>query len=348
MTVQELAQAERLTVQDVASVVGARLAAGDALGALRYAADANRRLQSPELERLLLKWRMDAFAVLPPSRGRLDWPPQYEDPFPGVTGLPMIAPRDLTTEVLGGAIQHHGALWVRGLASEDKAAELRDGIEQAFAAREAFLANEESARTSPWYARVMDDQYTADGRKFVEEGGGVWTGDCPRMMAELLDLFEAWGVVSMIEAHLGERPALSLAKSTLRRVPIDTRTDWHQDGAFLRRDVRTINLWLTLSDCGTDAPGLDLVARRIPYVVQTGSHGAIFDWAVGPGLVDILAEGGSEVASPQFKAGDALFFDQVMLHRTGARPNLTRPRWAVETWFFAPSAYPMERAPIVI
>jgi hypothetical protein len=292
---------------------------------------------------------MQAFAALKPSKGRPDWPPRYEDPFPGVQGVPVVQAHELTTAIIGGAIQHHGALWVKGMVPPEKAAELRDGIERAFAARDAFWEGAEEARNSPWYSQVMDDSDTADGRVFVEEGGGVWTGDCPRMLSELLDLFESWNIVDMIEEHLGERPALSLAKSTLRRVPVDTRTDWHQDGAFLRRDVRTVNVWLTLTQCGDgEAPGLDLVAQRIPYVVQTGSHGAIFDWAVGPGMVDILAEGGNPVLSPVFEAGDALLFDQVMLHRTGARPGLTKPRYAVETWFFAPSAYPMERAPIVI
>ena len=61
----------------------------------------------------------------------------------------------------------------------------------------------------------------------------------------------------------GERPALSANKCTLRRVPVDTNTNWHQDGAFLGADVRTVNLWLALSDCGDDSPGLEIVPRRL-------------------------------------------------------------------------------------
>ena len=63
----------------------------------------------------------------------------------------------------------------------------------------------------------------------------------------------------MIAGYLGERPALSVKKWTLRRVPIDTSADWHQDGAFLGSGIRTINMWLSLSQCGADAPGLDIV-----------------------------------------------------------------------------------------
>ncbi len=39
-------------------------------------------------------------------------------------------------------------------------------------------------------------------------------------------------------------------------------------------DVRTVNVWITLSPCGLDAPGLDVVPRRIDHLVETGSHGA--------------------------------------------------------------------------
>jgi len=83
-------------------------------------------------------------------------------------------------------------------------------------------------------------------------------------------------------------------------------------------------------------------------VLQSGSHGSIFDWAVGTGMVDILAQGGAPVLSPVFAAGDALLFDHLMLHRTGVRPGMTKSRWAIESWFFAPSAYPLEQGPVMV
>ena len=338
----------RVGLADVASRVDRMMAAGDALGAIEVAVEACGRAPSAELERRLVGWRMDAFAALRRAPGRADWPPRYADPFPDVQGLPAIEAADLTTDLLGGAVQHHGALWVRGLATPDKAEELRLGIERAFEARDAFYADGSGTRASPWYARAPAAPAVAESRPWVEQGGGVWTADSPRMLAELIELFEAWGIRAALEGHLGERPALSLGKSTLRRVPIDTGTDWHQDGSFLGRNVRTVNVWLTLSDCGADAAGLDIVPRRLPYVLQTGSHRAQFPWSVGPDLVDILVKGGVDIASPVFRAGDALLFDQLMLHRTGARPWLTKPRWAVETWFFAPSTFPMDQGPVVI
>ena len=54
------------------------------------------------------------------------------------------------------------------------------------------------------------------------------------------------------------------------------------------------------------------------------------------------------VAAPRFKAGDALLFDQMFLHRTGVRPGMTRERLAIESWFFAGSTFPMEQMPIAL
>ncbi len=338
----------RPDLTETVAAVTARLQANDAAGALVIAVQAYRRAPSPELERLLVAWRIQAFDGLARGPGRADWPPQYEDPFPDERGIPAIAAAHLTSAIMGGAIEHHGVLWVKGLTSPDQAEALRQNVEHAFAARDAYYAAGGAAAPDPWYTRAPVKTAIADARHFLEEGGGVWTADSPRMLATLVDLFDRTGIIDVIAGHLGERPALSIGKSTLRRVPTDTGTDWHQDGAFLGRDVRTINVWLALSPCGVDAAGLDIVARRVPYVMQTGSHGATFNWSVGPGLVETLVEGGITIASPVFEPGDALLFDHLMLHRTGARPHLTRPRWAIETWFFAPSFYPVDQGPLVL
>ncbi|HEY6416306.1 MAG TPA: hypothetical protein VIX41_08715, partial [Acidimicrobiales bacterium] len=74
------------------------------------------------------------------------------------------------------------------------------------------------------------------------------------MLFELLEVLDETGIGALVAGYLGERPALSANKCTLRRVPPDASTNWHQDGAFLGRHVTTLNLWLALSPCGTDAP----------------------------------------------------------------------------------------------
>jgi hypothetical protein len=165
-------------------------------------------------------------------------------------------------------------------------------------------------------------------------------------MFDLLDLYETVGLGDVLTGYLGERPAISVKKCTLRRVPTTTGSDWHQDGAFLGEGIRTVNVWLTLTHCGDDAPGLDVVAKRLPGVLETGTEGAKFDWSVGPGVVERVADG--KIERPIFEAGDALLFDDFNLHSTAVTPEMTHARYAIETWFFAPSTYPDGQVPLVL
>ena len=76
-----------------------------------------------------------------------------------------------------------------------------------------------------------------------------------------------------------------------------------------------INLWVSLSTCGgdTSAPGMEILADQHKRIHDTGTRGAMFDWIVGPELVDELAQD-TPVLTPEFAPGDAIFFD----HQFGA------------------------------
>jgi hypothetical protein len=298
----------------------------------------------------LVGWRLAAFD---PQRGAQPWPATYRDPFPGAGGPPEIGRSALTTEILGGAIQHHGCLLVRGLISGEETRSLAGVVERAFAAAAAFEAERMSGgapERSPWFAPyplAPDDGMKEPSRYWLIENGGVWTADSPRALTDFIRFLRGHGVLKVIEDYLGERTYLSLGKSTLRRVPPTALGGWHQDGAFLGLSTRTVNCWLTLSDCGEDAPGLDVYPRRLNGLVETGTRGAPFTWAVGDAVVDDMAKSVPHVM-PRFAAGDALLFDQLLLHRTGVRPGMTRERLAIESWFFAGSTFPMEQMPIAL
>jgi hypothetical protein len=102
---------------------------------------------------------------------------------------------------------------------------------------------------------------------------------------------------------------------------------WHQDGAFLGKPIRTLNVWLALSPAGRDSPGLDVLPRRLDSIVEPGTQGAIFPWAVTPDMVERAAEG-TPVCRPIFEPGDVLLFDELFLHRTACEPEMTRERYA--------------------
>lgn len=319
----------------------------DFRGAIKLLLEAERQQHDARHEKLLVECRYGAGrsgSPLPPGD---DWPQEVDDPFENIEGIPEIRSDQLNLTTLSAGIRKHGALIVRGLVGETRAQELADGIETALRARDAWKAD--PAARSPYYDRLdmPDNEALAAARSWVEMGG-VWTADSPRMLIEIVNTFESVGALSVIESYFGERPVLSVSKSTLRRVPhtID-KADWHQDGAFLGTDIRSVNIWVSLSHCGKDASGLEIYPRRIEHILPTGVGGAHFKWSLGPETVAEAVKGvGTE--SPLFAPGDAMIFDHLFLHRTGLPPGKTKDRYAIESWFFAPSAYPKDTGPLLV
>lgn len=332
--------------------VGAALAEADRLAgegqgdeAVQLLTRANRAHRDPSIESRLVTIRHEAFASR--SRRPLESLPAEvtADPAPGP--FTALDPGELTVESLRRGVAQHGCVLVRGLIPPARAVGLAEGVDRALDAFDACAAETGPKAAPPWYVPFSPGagQYRVGGRRnWVRASGGLWTADSPRMLFELTELIDETGVGALVESYLGERPALSANKCTLRRVPVDTNTNWHQDGAFLGREVRTLNMWLALSPCGVDAPGLDMVPRRFDEVLPTGTEGALFDWSVSPDLVAEVA--GDEVISPRFEPGDALLFDHLFLHRTGVTPGMSRERHAIECWLFGPSSYPDGQIPL--
>ena len=172
--------------------------------------------------------------------------------------------------------------------------------------------------------------------------------DSPHAIFQITELLETSPVLGVIADYLGEQPVLSANKTMLRRVPPDAQPSWHQDGSFMGQQTRTVNLWLALSDCGEgqDAPGLALVPRRLDRSLRGEvSNG---DIVLTPDQFE-EASGGIGAIKPTFAPGDALLFDELLAHANGGgEPGLTRPRYAMEAWLFAPTAVPSGYLPIFV
>ena len=78
-------------------------------------------------------------------------------------------------------------------------------------------------------------------------------------------------------------------------------------------------------------------------------------WLAGPDGVREASRGEAigraaetPIVRPAFEAGDALLFDELLLHSTAADPSMTATRYAIESWFFGGSAFPGEYAPLAL
>jgi hypothetical protein len=319
----------------------AGLALRESLQSIDRLSAENRVERSWERERALLQLRVRAYELHRQS-GPGVWPAPVRDLFPESSGLLEISAAELTPEVLNSGITHHGGIVVRQLFTEPLLEPLIAGIDRAFASADGwFSSGGDPSSTTEWYEPLSADGTKAGPgpRVFAYRGGALWAADSPRLFFDLTEALYELGVVELVGQHFGERPAISPFKTALRRVPPDAPTGWHQDGSFLGSDIRTVNLWAAFSGCGIDSPGLEIVPRRFDGLLDS------FD------MDDELVAGLLQETPPLlpvFEAGDAMFFDQLFLHRTGLRPAMTRPRYGIESWFFAPSSYPENSIPLLL
>jgi hypothetical protein len=62
-----------------------------------------------------------------------------------------------------------------------------------------------------------------------------------------------------------------------------------------------------------------------------------------------VADGGA-IAAPIYEPGDAVLFDEYLVHRTKAGPKMRQLRHSIESWMFAPSGHPLREllGPVVL
>jgi Phytanoyl-CoA dioxygenase (PhyH) len=296
--------------------------------------------QDPQTARRLLRLRhLAGLRRLEGANGVPSYPEPDAARLPAGE-LPEIAPADLTPELLRAGMLRDGCVLVRGLVPRDEALEIAAGIDRAFAEREEGRGGDHYEEFEP------EPPFVIAVREWVQKGGGVLAIDSPQVATRMLDTFEQIGLPQLVEGYLGEPGLLSLHKTTLRKADPSVPGAWHQDGAFMG-DARALNLWLALSRCGDEAPGLDIVPRRLDEIVI--EHEAMLDVELTRTRArEAAAAGGVEIARPIFEPGDALFFDEMFMHQTASDPSMPNPRFAIESWFFSAHGFPHDYAPLAV
>jgi hypothetical protein len=264
----------------------------------------------------------------------------------GRDGLPEIAPAELDAGLIRAGILRDGCLLVRGLVPRERAEAMAKQIDKAFDQRER---HDSGKRTDPGYYEEFVPEPGAGEpvvRGWIKQGGGLLAADAPMLHAEMMELFAGAGLRRLVSEYLGEPAMISVHKTTLRKADPSVPGAWHQDGFFMG-EVRSLNMWLSLSRCGDVSPGLDLLPTRLEHYLATNTEEAALDYVISQRKVDD-ARGEVPILRPIFEPGDALFFDEKFLHQTGSDPSMQRPRYAIENWFFGGSAFPGEYAPIAV
>lgn len=339
------------------SIEAERLKAdGKLFEAIDVLTEANRAERDIELERELRTVRHLAGIELldnAPESPAYPEPAAIVPPRGEQSRCPEISPEELTPEILRASFLEAGCLLVRDVMDDDKALQLAADIDRSFAVRgeggdyATRQAAGVTAHDDQGYYNEMEPEpgYLIAEREWIEQGGGVLAADSPKMLFDMLDTFEKANLRSVIEAYLGEKPAISAQKCTLRKATPDVGGGWHQDGKFMG-DVRSMNVWLSLSHCGDGlAPSMDVVPVRLEEFAEIGGPGTYLDFQISDQTADKLA-GDIGVVRPTFNPGDALLFDHLFLHKTGSDPSMPNPRYAIESWFFGPSSYPANYVPI--
>ena len=276
---------------------------------------------------------------------------QHEPPIPAERCVPEINANELTIDSLRAAISEHGALIVRDMFPK---APMDTLIKAADNVIDACLDSGSTPTINTYYnppgnlRTIMPkkDRELGNTRSFHRESGSAMCVEAPSVAEALLQLYEAHGLKELIGLYLGEPPCLSVKKWVLRRSKLPVaEAGWHQDGAFMGTNLNSLNMWMPLNECGgtTGAPSMDVVPQRLNKIASAA--GAQFDWSVSDSQVSSRLVN-SQPLAPTFSAGDVFFFDHFYLHRTQYRPDFTKLRYAVETWFFGASSFPKNQIPI--
>lgn len=280
--------------------------------------------------------------------------------------VPEVEAASLTVDIVKRAIREKGCLIVRNFLNEKEAQQMQSYVDYSFKLHSKpdkkisryLLKQVELAKAVKYTKgdiakhRETNETYT-DTTKIARKLGRTLgqsssqlTATTPIIIDKILALYDRKGLKNLLNEYFENEPCVSIYKWVLRKamsppVPID----FHQDGAFMGSGIDSLNLWVSLSDCGgdSDAPGMDFVPVRLKsdFAKGTGS----MNWTVAESAVhDVYGE--QAVVAPRFNRGDGLFFDHFLVHRTQHVADCVSNRYAVETWFFDSVNFPKNQIPV--
>ena len=341
-----MADVETVDVETELREIDGLAEAGQHLRALERLEALHLRQPSHRLAQRQVRLRHQAFGGIDRTAGRPRWPDAFVDPFPGVSGIVSARSEELSGSLLGGALTHHGCLRVDGLIGTGLAARLCELIDRAFVERDELEDGERTESSSDTFVPYRPGQGKA---KAFGRNDFVRVVDVPDAMVAITEAFTTSGVRGAVTDYLGERPVMIANKWVLRRAEGGMLLgDFHQDGAFLGEGIRTVDCWIALSECGpgTGKPAIDLVPTRTDGVLKTGR---VTQPSTGRSLTKRSRRTSPTSRSPARRSRPATPCSSTSCWSTARVSALDLGvRYALESWFVAPSSYPERHLPIVL
>lgn len=100
-------------------------------------------------------------------------------------------------------------------------------------------------------------------------------------------------------------------------------TVWHQECETV--DPRALIVWVALEDCGVDAAGLSVIAKKLSGADPVFEPDDVTLSSEKQALLERLKW---PVITPEFKSGDAVFLTPFTIHKTHLVPGMSKRRLA--------------------
>ena len=329
------------------SAVAAELAAdGRCLQALADLVALNRVAPDAEVERRMVELRHAAFAELDAARPTVLAARASPTRSPAPDGLPESTRRHLTGDLLGGAIMHHGCLRVDGLVDVPTGRPASTATSS-----DAFDARERAGRRRgrPRPAALVRAVRARSGEGRAASPGTVRPGRrCAVAPLGARRGLRARGVTKVVTEYFDERPAMIANKWVLRRSP--TRNGRHRlpPGRRLPRrgdpHGRLLDRALALRPRHR-ATGHG--PRPAPLRRRPGwRRGATFPWSLAEAALDGVLRTCRVQPGRSRRATRCSSTSSCPTAPAWAPTSATR--YAIESWFVAPSSYPAKHVPVVL
>jgi len=148
----------------------------------------------------------------------------------------------------------------------------------------------------------------------------------------IFDLVANSAIPEILEKLFNEKPVIPLQHVLVRKYhainSYQNILPFHQDIQAVDKRA-SVTSWIPFNECGTEAPGLELVGKRVTGRLPTSKTSK---FNLGAEITEnyIMSLYQDDLIHPTFSLGDAILFLNTTPHRSYVTPAMSKPRYSVE------------------